>query len=117
MVSASVAEIRKRGVGCSVPALDESWMYTTIECGTGDVMREQVLGWDDRYTDEQWRFLSNVGRIFVSIRPDAGLHEPRIVELLAEATASARHQVQAYYSGDFACLDDLDESEGALLVE
>lgn len=117
MVSASVSEIQRRGIECLVPELDESWMYSTIECSTGDVVREQVLGWDDMYNDEQWRFLGEAGRVFVAIRPDAGLHEPRIVELLAEAIASARRQVQAYYSGDFDYLDNLDEPEGALLVE
>jgi hypothetical protein len=52
-VSASVDEIHKRGIGCSIPALDESGMYNTVECGTGEVIREQAVGWA-MYADEQW---------------------------------------------------------------
>lgn len=115
MVSASVSEIQRRGIQCLVPELDENWMYTTIECSTGDVVREQVLGWDDMYTDEQWRFLEGADRVFVTIRPDAGLHEPRIIELLADAIASARRAVDAHYSGDFDYVDITDERDGDLL--
>jgi hypothetical protein len=53
----------------------------------------------------------------VSIRPDAGLHEPRVFELLLEPIASARRQVQAFTPGDSTTWTNLDEPEGALLVE
>jgi hypothetical protein len=60
-----MTEIRRRGVSCVEPELDESWMYTQVDYATGDRGFEQVLGWDDKYTHEEWPFLGDAGRLFV----------------------------------------------------
>jgi hypothetical protein len=117
MVSASRSQLLKRGIDCSVPQLDETWMYTDVDYATGERGSEQVLGWDDVYSNAQWRFLGDAGRVFLTIRPDAGLHEPNIIEILADATACARREVDAYNAGDFDYPDRLVKRDSALLGE
>ena len=99
-VSACMMEIRRRGVNCVEPELDESWMYTEVDYATGERGSEQVLGWDDMYTAGQWTCLRDAGRLFVRIRPDAGLVEPKVVELVANAVSVGRRELDAYYAGE-----------------
>lgn len=102
-------EIRRRGVSCVEPELDESWMYAEVDYATGDRGSEQVLGWDDKYTDAQWAYLRDAGRLFVQIRPDAGLVEPKVVELVANAVSVGRRDIDAYYAGEH----ELEDQEPA----
>ena len=97
-VSACAHEIRRRGVSCVEPELDESWMYTEVEYATGELGREAVLGWDNKYTDEQWALLRDANRLFIRIRPDAGLVEPRVIELLAGAVSAGRRDLDEHYT-------------------
>ena len=98
-VSVCANEIRRRGISCVEPVLEERWMYAEVEYATGERGSEAVLGWDDMYTDEQWAFLRDAQRLFVRIRPDAGLVEPKVVELLAHAVSVARGDRDEYYAG------------------
>jgi hypothetical protein len=95
-----MTEIRRRGVSCVEPELDESWMYTQVDYATGDRGFEQVLGRDDKYTHEEWAFLGDAGRLFVRVRPDAGLVEPKVIELVANAVSSGRRKLDACYAGE-----------------
>jgi hypothetical protein len=47
--------------------------------------------------------------LFVTIRPDAGLVEPKVVELVASAIAAGRRDLDDYYAGNHA--DELEEGE------
>ena len=108
-VSACVDETRRRGVSCAEPELDESWMFTEVDYATGDRGLEQVLGWDDRFTDDQWSYLRDAGRLFIRIRPDAGLVEPKVIELVANAVSAGRRLLDAYYAGEH----ELEQEEPA----
>ena len=108
-VAACMSQVERCGLSCVEPELDTSWMYNEVEYATGDLGHEQVLGWDDMYTDEAWRFLSSSNRLFVTIRPDAGLVEPKVVELVASAIAAGRRDLDDYYAGNHA--DELEEGE------
>ena len=106
-VAACMGQVKRSGLGCVEPELDTSWMYNQVEYATGDLGHEQVLGWDDMYTDEAWRSLSSFNRLFVSIRPDANLEEPKIVELVASAISAGRRDLDDYYAGNHG--DDFEE--------
>ena len=69
--------LRSAGFDCPDPVLDDrDFLYTETKYATGERAWEQVLGWDDLFTPERWRFLDGCGRIFLRVRPDSASWNP-----------------------------------------
>ncbi len=44
-------------------------LYATFEASTGEFVREQVLGWDDFYSESHWEFLEAAKRVAIEMSP------------------------------------------------
>ncbi|MCK0114019.1 ImmA/IrrE family metallo-endopeptidase [Ornithinimicrobium sp. F0845] len=90
LVAICRSHIQGGGLECIEPDLDLSWLNTRVEYATGEHGWEQVLGWEEVFGTDDWRFRSSSERLFLNVRPDAGLVEPQVIEILARAVSTAR---------------------------
>lgn len=78
------------GIFCSPPEALDDLLYTEMKMATGDVVREQVLGWDDIYTDEELERLETASRLYVTLRVPWGGLDDSLLNALARAILHAR---------------------------
>lgn len=101
-VSTCVQRLNDQGIPSAEPELDTGWMYTWISPPDDLGWSEQVLDWDDVYTNEQWGFLSGSTRLFVSFRPSSDLLEDGLLAGVAKTIALTRQELDNDYNVDLA---------------
>lgn len=114
-VYAVESAVRARGFGCNRPERDDGMLCTQVTYATGDSDFE-VLGWDDLYTDEEWRFMRDAELVYLDLRPDVADLVPERLADLAGVTAAARNELESYYDELLAEQSLLDAQEEAEAV-
>ncbi|WP_237742890.1 hypothetical protein [Actinopolymorpha alba] len=96
LLTVCATRFRDHGFSCNEPVLDDSCLYSPVDYATGETGFEQVLGWDDLYSDEQWRFLGASGTVFIRLRSDLSQLGPDRLTVLASIVRATRREFATY---------------------
>lgn len=110
----SVQDFNAQGFNCEEHTTEDV-LYNRVEYATGDVGREQVLDWDDIYTEHQWNLLSDAERLFVRLHRRVAELDAGQLERLAMVIPSVRHELAELRNdapGLIARADDDQPAEG-----
>lgn len=89
--SACADDLAKRGFATTAHEANTSWMY--------DSWGEQTLGWDDMYSNGQWRHLEDSARLFVNLKlTEENIRSERLGEI-AEVITGRRIEYHNYLNG------------------
>lgn len=92
LIGKCLHRFRRHSFSCIEPELDRDWMFASVQYATGETGLEQVLDWDDMYTNEHWRFLEASDRLFLSITDTPEIFEGPRLGLLAGIVAEIRRE-------------------------
>lgn len=90
VVHACSEELSRLGFQCSTAVPDESMLFTDVTYGTGEVVQEQVVGWEDFFTGLLWRYLAAREVLFLRVGADVTTCEASRLRLLLGSPAGAR---------------------------
>lgn len=109
-IQAAASRVKESGFSCNDPERDDGFLFTEVHYATGETGQEQVLGWDDVYSDTEWEFLGEAATVFVDLRPDVeDLSDDRLRDLVG-CFPAAQRDVDAFYR-ELPNEDDLEEED------
>ena len=83
------SQLEEVGVQGIERGLDDSTLFTQVTYATGETGQEQILGWDDFFSDAEWQFLSTMMPTTVVLRRNGGDVTETILLTVAQIVASA----------------------------
>jgi hypothetical protein len=90
LLGESASQFRAHGFDCEEPGLDDSYLSSEVRYATGETGYEQVIGWDDLYSESHCYFLQDAETVFVSLRSDVADLDPEQLAVLAGIIPGAR---------------------------
>lgn len=92
LAAGCVEDFRLAGFDCRAKTRSDDLRFTEVQYATGEVGGEQVLGWDDIYSEALWSFLSEAGRLQIRLREDIAALPQESLALLADVVPRRRRR-------------------------